>query len=186
MDKRGEAFNYRFHGNFNILEIAKRLEQYSHEWFLNNSRQETAPVHKETTSIFIYDHEAIWSIKEKFKPMKNNSQPEMEKLLEPIINHLEKIHNGKVGKCLFIKLPAGKDVLEHSDQLDYLGVVRRHHIAIKTNDKVLFFVNNESKNMQVGDCWEINNSLKHSVTNQGSTDRIHLLIDIMPNEFIRQ
>lgn len=185
IDKRSENFNYRFHGNFDISQISKHLDTYSNEWFLNNSRQQTSVVHKETTSVFIYDHAAIWSIKEKFNPIKNNSQPQMEKLLQPIIDHLEKIHNGKVGKCLFIKLPAGKNVLEHSDQMDYLGAVRRHHLAIQTNENVLFFVNNESKNMQVGDCWEINNSLKHSVINNGNTDRIHLLIDIMPNEFIK-
>ena len=40
--------------------------------------------------------------------------------------------------------------------------------------------------MQEGQCWEINNAKNHSVENNGTTDRIHLLIDIMPNEFIKQ
>ena len=38
--------------------------------------------------------------------------------------------------------------------------------------------------MKVGECWEINNSLLHSVENNGKTERIHLLVDILPNKFI--
>lgn len=186
VDKRNEPFNYKLHGHFDISEIANHLNTYSEEWFLNSSRQHMGPVHKETTSVFLYDHEAMWSIKEKFRPMVNHDQKEMHKLIQPIVDTLESIHDGKVGKSLFIKLPAGKNVLPHTDKLDYLGAVRRHHIAITTNDDVLFFVNHESKNMKPGECWEINNSMEHAVENNGTTDRIHLLIDIMPNRFINK
>jgi hypothetical protein len=39
--------------------------------------------------------------------------------------------------------------------------------------------------MKVGDCWEVNNNKEHAVKNLGQTDRIHLMIDIMPNQFIK-
>lgn len=186
VDKLNEAFNYRFHGNLDVSEIAKHLDTYSHEWFINNSRQKISPVHKETTSVFVYDHNAMWSIRDPYQLISNDSQKKMQELLHPLIHRLENIHDGKVGKCLFIKLPAGKSVAPHTDKLDYLGAVRRHHIAIKTNKDVFFFVNKEAKNMEVGDCWEINNSLEHYVTNSGETERIHLLVDIMPNRFINR
>lgn len=185
IDKRNEPFNYKFHGHFDISSIANHLETYSSEWFINQSRQNMGPVHKETTSVFLYDHPAMWSIKEPFKPTINYNQKEMHELIAPIINVLEQKHEGKVGKCLFIKLPAGKSILPHTDKLDYLGVVRRHHIAITTNDQVFFSVDNELKNMKIGECWEINNSKEHAVNNNGKTDRIHLLVDIMPNRFIK-
>ena len=185
LNKLHENFNFRFHGNFDVSKIADHLSKYSDEWFVNNSRQNMSPVHKETNSVFVYDHEAVWSVGEKYNLMVNHSQAEMISLLSNIVETLELIHNGKVGKCLFIKLPAHKNVGKHTDKLDYLGVVRRHHIPIVTNENVLFFVNDEVKNMQVGECWEINNSHFHSVENNGDTERIHLLIDIMPNEFIK-
>jgi hypothetical protein len=35
--------------------------------------------------------------------------------------------------------------------------------------------------MGTGECWEINNSRTHFVNNGSKIDRVHLLIDIMPN-----
>ena len=35
--------------------------------------------------------------------------------------------------------------------------------------------------MLEGECWEINNTRLHAVENNSKIDRIHLLIDIMPN-----
>lgn len=185
INKIGEEFNYKFQGLFDVSKILDHLLTYSDEWFVDQERQTEYKVHKETNSIFIYDHTTNWFIGQKYDLKVNDSQSVMRELVSPIIKSLESIHNGKVGKCLFIKLPANKSVGEHTDKMDYLGAVRRHHIAITTNEDVTFFVNKESKNMKVGECWEINNSLPHSVENNGSTDRIHLLLDILPNQFIK-
>ena len=55
------------------------------------------------------------------------------------------------------------------------------HIPIITNDKVVFAVGGQEKYMQVGELWEINNELVHTVANHGDEDRIHLIIDWVPN-----
>jgi hypothetical protein len=182
--KINEDFNFKLQRNFDVSDITKRIENISSEWFADTTRQELYPNHKETQSIFIYDHSNAWKNGEPYEIVVNDSQKEMQELLKPIVDYLETLHDGMVGKCLFINLPAGKEVLEHEDMGDYLGAVRRHHIAIKTNKDVLFFVGGESKNMEIGDCWEINNSKMHSVINSGNTGRVHLLIDILPNKFI--
>jgi hypothetical protein len=44
-------------------------------------------------------------------------------------------------------------------------------------------VNKESENMAEGYIYEINNSKIHSVYNGGSENRIHLIIDILPERF---
>lgn len=185
ISKFNENFNFRFHGNFDVSGIAKHLSTYSDEWLENKDRQVLYEVHKETNSIFIYDHENTWVLGDKYDLKVNNSQSVMADLVSPIVKSLESIHDGKVGKCIFIKMPAHKSVGEHMDRMDYLGAVRRHHIAITTNEEVLFFVNKEPKHMRVGECWEINNSRLHSVENNGESDRIHLMIDILPNKFIK-
>jgi hypothetical protein len=185
ISKIDEPFNYRFHGNFDTSSIAKRLSTYSEEWFENKDRQILYEVHKETNSIFVYDHANTWALGDNYDLKVNENQSVMIDLVSPIVKSLESIHDGKVGKCVFIKMPAHKSVGEHTDKMDYLGAVRRHHIAITTNDDVLFFVNKESKNMKVGECWEINNNLLHSVENNGDSERIHLMVDILPNKFIQ-
>jgi tetratricopeptide (TPR) repeat protein len=44
-----------------------------------------------------------------------------------------------------------------------------------------FFVGGEKKNMRAGELWEINNGLAHAVENRSDQDRIHIIIDWMPN-----
>ena len=39
-------------------------------------------------------------------------------------------------------------------------------------------------NMEVGNWYEINNSLPHSVTNNSDLIRIHVIIDILQNEWL--
>ncbi len=185
LNKLNEDFNFKFHGTFDVSKIASHLNKYSEEWFQDESRQKMFPVHKETSSVFIYDHSALWKEGEEYQLSVNNSQKEMIDLVSEIVTKLELIHDGKVGKCLFIKLPSKKNVGEHTDKLEYLGAARRHHIPIVTNDRVSFFVNGEKKQMRVGECWEINNSHVHSVENNGDSDRIHLMVDILPNKFIK-
>jgi hypothetical protein len=92
--------------------------------------------------------------------------------------------DGKMGQVLFIKLPAKKIIDPHEDHGDYLHCVARYHIPIITNLGVKFIIDGESKHVPEGECWEINNNKTHAVENNGEEDRIHLLIDIMPNKYL--
>jgi hypothetical protein len=38
--------------------------------------------------------------------------------------------------------------------------------------------------MKLGECWRVNNKLLHGVYNFGSTNRVHLMVDIIPEELI--
>ena len=73
------------------------------------------------------------------------------------------------------------EIPEHTDSGYSLLNCHRIHVPIITNEKAAIFVGGEEKNMQVGDVYEINNGLTHAVENKGGEDRIHLIIDWMPN-----
>ena len=46
----------------------------------------------------------------------------------------------------------------------------------------MFTIEDEIKNLKIGEIWEINNSEKlHGVSNEGDEDRIHLIVDWKPN-----
>ena len=51
------------------------------------------------------------------------------------------------------------------------------HIPFTTNDKVTFFIGDEGHKLEVGKAYEVNNLGKHAVTNEGDTDRIHLIFE---------
>ncbi len=75
-------------------------------------------------------------------------------------------------------------VKEHNDfQLGYEYGFFRLHIPIKTSPKVSFCVGGNDISLQVGECWYANFHLPHSVANLGQTDRIHLVIDCLRNDW---
>jgi hypothetical protein len=61
----------------------------------------------------------------------------------------------------------------------------RLHIPIVTNPAVDFVLNGRRVVMAAGECWYLRLSDPHSVDN-GGADRIHLVIDIVANDWFRQ
>jgi Aspartyl/Asparaginyl beta-hydroxylase len=83
-----------------------------------------------------------------------------------------------------MNLNAGSQITEHRDDAGgYADGFCRIHIPILTNEKVSFIVNKTQIPMKVGECWYANFSLPHSVSNDGETERIHLVIDCKRNSW---
>ncbi len=184
MSKSSEGFKFIFHGTFDVSEIASHLDKTNNDWFKNTYRQDEYQMHRDTSSIFIYDYPVDWTPGSKYSVQKATDDDNLFSLISPAIEYLEKIHNGKVGKAVLIKLPPFKNVDKHKDVGNYLEAVRRNHIPIATNNKVSFVIDGERQFMNVGEIWEVNNNKMHQVWNEGETDRVHLLIDIIPNNMI--
>lgn len=184
-DKANEDFNFVYFKNFNVDLIKDACISFDKEWLVDQSRQnmiypDRRNPHLYTNTYIVQDHELDWRNGEKFEPVMLNQ--DLYDLTFPIIKELEEKVSGKAARVLFIKLNANKDVTEHTDSGDYLNTVRRFHIPIITNENVSYTVNAEKINMKEGECWEINNRKPHSVDNSSNLDRIHLLIDIMPED----
>jgi tetratricopeptide (TPR) repeat protein len=82
---------------------------------------------------------------------------------------------------ILAKLLAGGSIPKHTDSGYSLLNCHRVHIPLITNNDVTFSVGDEQINMQAGEFWEINNSVTHGVENKGGEDRVHLIVDWMPN-----
>jgi hypothetical protein len=85
-----------------------------------------------------------------------------------------------------LKVSPGSRILEHKDHNLSLddGEIRLH-VPITTNPEVEFFVDGEQVAMQAGECWYINFNLPHRVANLGATNRIHLVMDCVVNDWLR-
>lgn len=164
--------NYRFITHFENLKLPNIEENL---WYKNN-RNEFYDQHKQTTSIIFAEVSQIWDKKTVYR---YNIEHNLDKFVFEIVEKLQTILNKRHGKVLLINLPAGCKVEPHIDSGSYLESVRRLHIPIETNENVVFTVGGEEKNMKVGDCIEINNTKVHGVYNQGTTNRIHLLVDML-------
>ena len=81
-----------------------------------------------------------------------------------------------------LSLSPNSYIKEHTDSDGgYEDGFFRIHIPIQTNDKVIFTVNKKPLPMREGECWYANFNKPHFVSNQGETDRIHLVIDCLRN-----
>lgn len=84
-----------------------------------------------------------------------------------------------------LKLATGSRILEHRDfDLGFKWGVVRVHVPVQTDAGVEFLLDGEPVEMREGECWYLDLSLPHRVNNQGKTDRVHLVIDCVVNEWL--
>ena len=84
-----------------------------------------------------------------------------------------------------MRLGAGSEIKEHRDhRLGFEDGEVRIHIPVETGPKVEFFLNRRRVIMAAGECWYLNLSLPHRVLNGGTEDRVHLVIDMVRNEWL--
>lgn len=83
-----------------------------------------------------------------------------------------------------LNLKPGSVIKEHTDyNLGYEDGIFRIHIPITTNENVHFFIDSKEVKMLPGEGWYGNFNLPHSVRNDGKTDRIHLVMDCIRNDW---
>jgi aspartyl/asparaginyl beta-hydroxylase len=89
---------------------------------------------------------------------------------------------GRKNRVRFLKLRAGGQIFPHSDPLHQIdsGIVRIH-IPVRTNPSVDFKVHGKRITMRAGEAWYVDVRFRHSVDNAGAEDRVHLVVDVVPN-----
>lgn len=111
-------------------------------------------------------------------------------LLFPWIDYLHEIlkkqgvEDGIVVKAMFAKLLPNQTIPPHIDNTFCLQIVHRHHWVISSDKSVTFTINGETRHWSNGNVFELNNILEHSVNNPSNNERIHFIMDIMPNKYI--
>jgi hypothetical protein len=84
-----------------------------------------------------------------------------------------------------LRLGPHSTIKEHTDlKLSFEDGTLRVHIPVATNEEVDFYVNDEKLVMTPGEVWYVNFNLPHRVDNRGDTDRIHLVLDCVVNQWL--
>jgi hypothetical protein len=85
-----------------------------------------------------------------------------------------------------MRLAAGKNIFWHIDEGENMDAGHtRLHIPIATNPCVEFQISHENMRWRPGELWYGDFSFPHRLHNGGGEDRIHLVIDLRVNEFLR-
>ncbi|MFQ3190862.1 MAG: tetratricopeptide (TPR) repeat protein [Paraglaciecola sp.] len=176
----GRAHNYlKLHDSFDAEAIKDILAKVPDITWRESGREKRFDIHRDTEALILIKFEDYHFTPPKFSAL----HTQLREVIQPLVEHISKYYqdNGFVGRMVFAKLMAGGKISEHSDLGYSLLNCHRIHIPIVTNEDNLFFVGGEQKNMKVGEFWEINNAGPHSVDNHSDEDRIHLIIDWVPN-----
>jgi hypothetical protein len=84
-----------------------------------------------------------------------------------------------------MRLAPGSVIKEHRDYtLSFEQGLVRMHIPVQTNEGVDFRLNGTRVAMPAGSCWYLRLCDPHFVANQGASDRVHMVVDAVVNEWL--
>jgi hypothetical protein len=180
-------FNFKLLGTFDSSKILKKVESLSQDDWLEYTFRQVLfnKFHGQTLTIpLLYDEQYLSNMgkKSKFYKMFEEDIIELNKTYKSIMNK-----NGNIIRIEIVKMPPHTEIKRHFDATESFEYDNRTHLPIKTNEKVIFYVGGEEKNMKLNEIWEINNALKkHGVVNDSNYDRIHIIIDwkFSPNKLL--
>ena len=117
---------------------------------------------------------------------------------EPVMSPIREIISRlpcQFERIRFMKLAAGKSLRKHNDNIDpdiENKKIVRIHIPIRTNKDVVFTMyenddddDGEKLNLKTGHFYYLDVTKPHSVSNNSSIDRYHLVVDCYVNEELK-
>jgi len=184
-DKR-LPWNFEDFGEVAIANILAEIDSYYEEWLIDTTRQESYLTHKDTLTFELAGLDYMHAIGTPGQCVtkRTMSTESARNELNEIISKAESLVDGKMIRAEFVSMKPNSRIRTHKDRSDILYLSRRFHIPIKTNDLVLFTGGNETRNLKAGRLYELNNINYHSVSNASDTNRIHLIIDVLPKKYL--
>lgn len=85
-------------------------------------------------------------------------------------------------KVMLARLAAGGVVTRHTDGLGSNLHTHKIHVPIQTNDRAWIEVGDQRFHLSSGHAYELNNLAPHGAENAGTTDRIHLILEVFDDE----
>lgn len=168
-----------------IKDLKEKILKYTKEdWEKYDYRQKNYGVHSNTKTIPLIWNEMDKNNLRNLKKEDRKFWPEAEKYKTDLDSlsqmFTEKYGKGFISSAMLINLPSRTVIKPHVDNYDpYFDLVKRTHLAIVTDDEVIFTVGGEERNIKEGEIFEIDNSnkLHFVVNNSEEIDRVHLLAD---------
>jgi hypothetical protein len=150
-------------------------------WRSQQYRQETYEVHRQTESlVLVFTDGSGWP---DIEVRKESGWDWLAEAAVPLMHSIIDQHYPKGGtiiRAMAAKLVPGGIIRPHRDSHPSFHASHRIHIPITTNKRVRFMIDGRPYRFEVGQAYEINNQLTHSVMNKGAEDRITFIFDYLP------
>lgn len=157
------------------------LEQDESAWREEQVRQEAYEVHRQTESIVL-----VFTDGEGWPDIEVHKEPGWDRLADvavPVMHDIiERCYpkGGTIIRAMAAKLLQGGKIRPHRDAHPSFHYGHRIHVPITTNPRVRFIIDGRPYRFEVGQAYELNNQLMHSVANKGAEDRITFIFDYVP------
>ena len=175
-----EEFSFKFLGNINnfdelLSDVSSLCDDDWNRYQERKNTQSIAGGYSDTIPL-IYDTKMRIEVITKHEKYK-----QFEKYLNEIkLLSCNYFGNVEIKQAMMTRLKSGSVIKKHKDVGQITSKTHRLHLPIITNPDCIFTVENESMNLKVGDVWAIDNVGKyHSVVNNGITNRVHLIVDVI-------
>lgn len=89
----------------------------------------------------------------------------------------------RLGSILLTRVKPGFFIQLHTDMVGMEKYYDRFHIVVNANKHCFFTCGEETTVMQPGEVWWFDHTKPHSISNDGDSDRIHLIVDIKTRSF---
>jgi hypothetical protein len=157
------------------------LAQDAAVWHEEQVRQQSYEVHRETESIVL-----VFTDGHGWPEIEVRKEPGWDRLAEfavPVMHGIiERCYpkGGTIIRAMAAKLLVGGKIRPHRDSHPSFHHGHRIHVPITTNPRVRFIIDGRPYRFEVGQAYELNNQLTHSVANKGLEDRITFIFDYVP------
>lgn len=162
------------------------LAQEESAWLESQYRQETYDVHQATQSIVLVFCDNAWP---ELAVSREAGWDRLSHVAVPLMEDIIRRHyppGGTIIRAMAAKLVAGGKILPHFDANKTFRVSHRIHIPLTTNPRVRFMIDGRPYQFEVGQAYELNNQLTHSVMNSGKDHRINFIFDYLPPQSIQR
>lgn len=88
---------------------------------------------------------------------------------------------GEIKMARLSALPAGGRILRHYDPIESVDFDNlRIHIPVRTDSKVRFYLGFRRQHWRTGEGWYGDFTFPHSIYNESSINRVHIIVDLLP------
>ena len=86
----------------------------------------------------------------------------------------------EMGRAKIVRLMPGRRVYPHIDRGEYYRLRDRYHLILRSPAGSYLKSGDEEVRMREGELWWFDNNQMHEAYNDGDSDRIHLIFDLLP------
>lgn len=165
-----------------VVPVLNALAVNPHLWNANDLRS-THPLspHHNVDDIWLWfnpEREDASAIVDDLEVVPYPAWEKLPQVRSIVLDVMRRVEGTRLGRVIITRLPPGKTIPVHVDEGAPATYYTRYQLALQCLPGALFESGGEVIQFRMGDVWQVDNRVRHSVVNNSADDRIVLIMDI--------